>query len=317
MEKLPAEQREELLVGLETPDDAAVYRLSEELALVQTLDFFTPIVDDPLTFGRIAAANALSDIYAMGGRPITALNILCWPCELGEKAAVEILRGGAEKVRESGAIVVGGHTVEDQEPKFGMAVTGLVRPGEELKATGALPGDLLILTKPLGTGILATALKGDFLFAKGAEEAIEGMCLLNAGAARAACQWARACTDVTGFGLLGHLRNMLREEGLGCVVEASAVPMYPRTLEMAAMGMVPAGAYNNRAFYAHEVEAAGVDELVLSVLFDPQTSGGLLLAVPPQEEEKVLEELRRQNPLGAWVIGRFEERGAVRVTVLP
>jgi len=305
-------------VGLETPDDAAVFRLSEDLALVQTLDFFTPIVDDPFTFGQIAAANALSDIYAMGGRPITALNILCWPCELGSEAAVEILRGGAEKVREAGAAVVGGHTVEDKEPKFGMAVTGLVRPGEELTAAGARPGDLLVLTKPLGTGILATALKGDFLTAAEVEEAVEGMRLLNAGAARAARKvGARACTDVTGFGLLGHLLNMLGEEGLGCLVEASSVPFYPRTLEMAAMGMVPAGAHNNRLFYGGDVKAEGVDELLLCALFDPQTSGGLLLAVPPQEEEEALEVLKRENPAGAWVIGSFRERGDAKVVVLP
>jgi selenide,water dikinase len=318
LQELPPERREELLVGLETPDDAAVYRLGGDLALVQTLDFFTPIVDDPYAFGQIAAANALSDIYAMGGRPITAMNILCWPCELGNEAAVRILQGGADKVREAGAAVVGGHTVEDREPKYGLAVAGLVEPDGMLTVGGARPGDILVLTKPLGTGILATALKGDFIEAEGMAEAIGGMCLLNAGASRAAREaGARACTDVTGFGLVGHLLNMLADREIGCVVETGKVPFYPRVMEMAEVGMVPAGAYNNRAFYGDRVSAEGVDELLTLALCDPQTSGGLLLAVPPEAEGMMMKRLGAMNPPGAWPIGRFVRRGAAPLELRP
>jgi selenide,water dikinase len=297
-------------VGLETPDDAAVFRLTDELALVQTVDFFTPIVDDPYLFGQIAAANALSDIYAMGGKPLTAMNILCHPCKLGREAAVGILRGGADKVREAGAVIVGGHTVDDVEPKYGLAVTGLVHPERILTAAGARPGDLLVLTKPIGTGILATALKGDFITAGEMAEAVDGMCLLNAAAAEAAAEaGARACTDVTGFGLLGHLLNMLTDGKVGCTVESRAVPYYPRTLEMAEMGMVPAGAYGNRAFYEQKIAARGLDELVLAMLCDPQTSGGLLLAIPPEREQRL-------NPGDGCVIGRFTEPGPVPIEIL-
>ncbi len=237
-------------MGLETPDDAAVFRLTDELALVQTVDFFTPIVDDPYLFGQIAAANALSDIYAMGARPLTAMNILCHPCELGREVAVEILRGGANKVREAGAVTVGGHTVDDIEPKYGLAVTGLVHPERILTAAGARPGDLLVLSKPIGTGILATALKGDFIAAGEMAEAVGGMRLLNAAAAEVAVEsGAHACTDVTGFGLLGHLLNMLANGEVSCTVKGRDVPCYPRTMEMAGMGMIPSGAYRNRDFY--------------------------------------------------------------------
>ncbi len=316
MSTLPAEQREELLVGLETPDDAAVYRLSDELALVQTVDFFTPIVDDPYLFGQIAAANALSDIFAMGGKPLTAMNIYCHPCKLGNEAAVEILRGGADKVREAGAVIVGGHTVEDDEPKYGLAVTGVIHPGKVLTAAGAEPGDLLVLTKPIGTGVLATALKGEFIGEDGMTEAIEGMRLLNAGAAAAALEaGARACTDVTGFGLLGHLLNMLADN-VGCRLESGVVPFYPRTMEMAGLGMIPAGAYNNLTFYLDAFSAPGVDEMVPLTLCDPQTSGGLLLAVPPEQVDEALALLERYNPYGGRVIGRFTGRGAVPIEVV-
>ncbi len=303
-------------MGLETPDDAAVFRLSEDLALVQTVDFFTPIVDDPFLFGQIAAANALSDIFAMGGRPLTAMNILCHPCELGSGVAVEVLRGGAEKVSEAGAVVVGGHTVDDREPKYGLAVTGTVHPERVLTAAGARPGDLLVLTKPLGTGILATALKGGFLEADGMAEAVEGMRTLNAAAAEAALEaGVSACTDVTGFGLMGHLLNMLEAGRVSCVLEGGEVPLYPRVMEMAGSGMVPAGAYDNRSFYAARVASPGADELVLTALCDPQTSGGLLLAVPPGRGERLLAGLEERGCRGARVIGRFTEPRPFPVTV--
>lgn len=280
----PGEVREEILVGLDTPDDAAVFQLDGDTALVHTVDFFTPIVDDPYLFGQIAAANALSDIYAMGGVPLSAMNIVCFPCSLGMEVLADILRGGLDKVREAGAVLVGGHTVEDEEPKYGLAVTGKVHPGRVLTSRGAAPGDSLVLTKPLGTGILATALKGDFLREDEMEDALRGMAELNARAAAAAlAAGARACTDVTGFGLLGHLLNMLPEEGLSCEVAASSLPVYARVREMASMGMVPAGSYRNRDFLQDKVELApGIDDVERDILFDPQTSGGLLVALPPE-----------------------------------
>lgn len=280
----PGEAGEELLVGLDTPDDAAVFQLDEETALVHTVDFFTPIVDDPYAFGQIAAANALSDVYAMGGVPLTAMNIVCFPCSLGMEVLAEILRGGMDKVREAGAVVVGGHTVDDEEPKYGLAVTGKVHPKRILTCRGAAAGDVLALTKPLGTGILSTALKGGFLEEKDLEEAIRGMARLNRDPSRAALDaGAHACTDVTGFGLLGHLLNMLPEEGLGCKILTSCLPLYPRVKEMASMGMIPAGAYRNRDFLAGRVDfAPDVEDVEKYILCDPQTSGGLLLAFSPE-----------------------------------
>lgn len=282
----PGELREEILVGLDTPDDAAVFRLDAERALVHTVDFFTPIVDDPYDFGRIAATNALSDVYAMGGVPLSAMNIVCFPCSLGMDILAEILRGGLDIIREAGAILLGGHTVDDEEPKYGLAVTGMVHPERILTSRGAQAGDLLVLTKPLGTGILATALKAEFLEENDLREAVRGMTKLNRDSSRAAvAAGAHACTDVTGFGLLGHLMNMLPEEGAACEISISALPIYPRTREMAALGMVPAGARRNRDFLAGKVEfESGVEDIDRDILYDPQTSGGLLIALPPERE---------------------------------
>ncbi len=306
----PGELREEILVGLDTPDDAAVYRLDGERALVHTLDFFTPIVDDPYRFGRIAAANALSDIYAMGGTPLSAMNIVCFPCSLGMDMLAEILRGGHDAVHEAGAVVLGGHTVDDDEPKYGLAVTGMVHPGRMLTRKGARPGDALVLTKPLGTGILATALKAGFLSEEEMEETVEGMAALNREASLAAlAAGARACTDVTGFGLLGHLFEMLPEQGLACEISISSIPLYPRTQEMAAMGMIPAGAHRNRDFLAGRVEFdVSMGEVDRDILYDPQTSGGLLVALPPDK----LEEFRASLPEGQrWFrIGEFFARSS-------
>lgn len=313
----PGEFREEILVGLDTPDDAAVYRLDAERALVHTLDFFTPIVDDPYYFGRIAAANALSDIYAMGGTPISAMNIVCFPCSLGLDILADILRGGLDAVREAGAVILGGHTVEDDEPKYGLAVTGMVHPERILTSQGARAGDALVLTKPLGTGILSTALKGDFLPEWEMGEAVEGMTRLNRDASRAAvAAGARACTDVTGFGLLGHLAEMLPGEGLACEISAGSIPFYPHTREMAAMGMIPAGAYRNRDFLEGRVEfAAGVEEVDRDILFDPQTSGGLLVALPPEGLEVLGRELRKGKE---WYrIGEFFAASRPFIRVIP
>lgn len=312
----PDDLGREILVGLDTPDDAAVFVLDEETALVHTLDFFTPIVDDPYDFGRIAAANALSDVYAMGGIPLSAMNIVCFPCSLGMEILARILEGGLAVIRGAGAVLLGGHTVEDAEPKYGLAVTGKVHPDRVLTCQGAEEHDLLVLTKPLGTGVLATALKGDFLAEEEIREAAEGMASLNDRASRAAVlAGAHACTDVTGFGLAGHLLNMLSGNGLGCEVEVSRLPLYPRAREMAEMGMVPAGAHKNRDFLSPRVEVhPSVDDVSRDIVFDPQTSGGLLLAMP----EKALGVFAQEMGGGFWApIGRFTGNAAGRVRVLP
>jgi selenide,water dikinase len=308
--------RREILVGLDTPDDAAVFMLDEETALVHTLDFFTPIVDDPYLFGQIAAANALSDIYAMGGTPLSAMNIACFPCSLGMEILARILEGGLAKVREAGAVLLGGHTVDDEEPKYGLAVTGRVHPERIMTSLGAEPGDILVLTKPLGTGILATALKGDFISEAEMAEAIEGMARLNSTASRAAVlAGAHACTDVTGFALVGHLLNMLPDQGLGCEIRMALLPVYEHVREMAALGMIPAGAHKNRDFLAARVEVPqGLDEVERDLLYDPQTSGGLLVALPPHGLEVFAQQLGEEG----WTrIGRFFENASPLVRVVP
>lgn len=311
----PGEARSEILVGLETPDDAAVFMLDAETALVHTLDFFTPVVDDPYRFGQIAAANALSDVYAMGGTPLSAMNIVCFPCSLGMDVLARILQGGLDKVKEAGAALLGGHTVDDEEPKYGLAVTGRVHPERILTARGAEPGDLLVLTKPLGTGVLATALKGDFLSEEEMEAAVSGMAELNDRASRAALAAdARACTDVTGFGLLGHLAEMLAP-GLACRVCVSRLPFYPRAREMAGMGMIPAGAHKNRDFLAGKVAfAPDVEDLDRDLMFDPQTSGGLLIALPPEGMDVFAAEMGDRH----WAsIGDFVPGPDAVIEVLP
>ena len=315
---LPKEEStEEILVGLDTQDDAAVYMLDEETALVHTLDFFTPIVDDAYHYGQIAAANALSDIYAMGGTPLSAMNIVCFPCSLQMDLLAKILQGGLDKLHEAGAVLLGGHTVDDEEPKYGLAVTGRVDPERIMTSLGAEPGDLLLLTKPLGTGILATALKGDFLSEMEMEEAIKGMARLNAAASQAALRaGAHACTDVTGFGLLGHILNMLPEKGLGCEFQASRLPVYPRVIEMAGMGMIPAGAHKNRDFVGERaVLSEQVDEMTVDLVNDPQTSGGLLIALPPERLKDFSEILAEES---GWAqIGSFRENAEPVIHVLP
>jgi selenide, water dikinase len=312
----PGDTRQEILVGLDTPDDAAVFMLDEKTALVHTLDFFTPIVDDPFLFGQIAAANALSDVYAMGGTPLSAMNIVCFPCSLGMDILVRILEGGLSKIRESGAVLLGGHTVDDEEPKYGLAVTGTVHPDRVITSLGAEPGDILILTKPLGTGILATALKGGFLSEAEMGEAIAGMARLNAEASKAAVlSGARACTDVTGFGLAGHLLNMLPDHGLCCEIRASRLPVYEHVHEMAKMGMIPAGAYKNRDFLAASIEVhPEVGEVRRDLLYDPQTSGGLLLALPPQGLEVFTQQM---GEVGWTQIGVFSQDKVANIRVLP
>jgi selenide,water dikinase len=281
---LPLRSDPNLLAGTNVADDAAVYRLRDDLALIQTVDFFTPIVDDPYAYGQIAAANSLSDVYAMGGRPLTALNIVAFPAKsLQDDVLVAILRGGADKAAEAGVPIVGGHTIDDVEPKYGLAVTGTVHPDRFLTAHGAKPGDRLILTKPVGTGVLSTALKGNAAREEHVTQMVHWMTILNRAASEAmmACG-ASAATDITGFGLLGHLVELCRASGVAAHIRAATVPMLPGALEMAREGHVPGGTRTNLEYVEPSVAYVGeVDEPMRSVLADPQTSGGLLVCMPP------------------------------------
>ena len=286
--------------------------------MVQTVDFFTPIVDDPFTFGQIAAANSLSDIYAMAATPATALNIVCFP---EKKLAIDILRmilrGGIEKATEAGVPVIGGHTVEAPETKYGLAVTGLVHPDRIMTSKGAKPGDSLILTKALGTGIIATAIKGGLASDEAAAAATESMKALNRVAAEAMVEYpVHACTDISGFGLAGHACEMLEESRCGMAIDFSSVPILPGAVEACGMGLVPAGLYRNRDFRADAVEVrADVPEYGTDILFDPQTSGGLLIAVDGEAAPELLEALHAAGVGTAAVIGKVRSDPNCRITV--
>jgi len=298
---LPRTSDPNLLVGTETSDDAGVYRLRDDLALVQTVDFFTPIVDDPYDFGRIAATNALSDVYAMGGQPLSALNLVAWSvADLGSEMLGEVLRGGADVARAAGATIVGGHTIDDPEPKYGLAVTGVVHPDEVITNAGALAGDALVLTKPVGAGAVTTSLKkglvGDAVLAG----AVEVMTELNAAAAQAAQRaGAHAMTDVTGFGLLGHLHELSRASGVSAEVDVAAVPAIPGALELLEDDRVLAGGSRNNRRYAEEFATFDddVDEVRRRLVTDAMTSGGLLVAVDEG----------RAHEIPGVVIGRLVE----------
>ncbi len=298
-------------MGAETSDDAGVYRIGPDKALVQTVDFFPPVVDDPLVFGRIAAANALSDIYAMGGTPLTALNIVGWPQALDIELLGEMLRGGREKLDEAGCALVGGHTVVDAEVKFGMAVTGLVDPARMTTNRGARPGDRLVLTKPLGTGVVTTALKADKATDAEVEAAVAAMCTLNKGAAEAmAAAGARCATDVTGFGLLGHAGHIARESGVTLRIRAGALPCLPGALRLAERG-IKTGAYARTK--AHLGASASlhpdVGKGAAVLVFDAETSGGLLIAVAPERAAPLLEDLHRRGLDQAAEIGEVLPAG--------
>lgn len=295
-----------LLVGANTFDDAGVYRISDEIALVQTVDFFTPVVDDPYTFGQIAAANALSDVYAMGGRPLTCLNIAAFPVEqLPLSVLADILRGGGERVAQAGAVVVGGHTISDPEPKYGLAVTGVVHPSRVITNAGARPGDLLVLTKPLGVGIITTALKRTSVPPEQQAAAIEAMVALNDMAAAVAVQYqAHACTDVTGFGFLGHLREMAQASQVGVEVFAASVPLLPGTLAFAEQGFICGG---SRANLRHATQFAthhGVSQALQVALTDAVTSGGLIISLAERLAEAALQSLHERGITAAAVVGR-------------
>ena len=296
--ELPAVAHPDLLVGRDTSDDAAVYRISPGLALIQTVDFFTPIVDDPETFGRIAAANALSDVYAMGGRPLLAMNIVCFPSRSLPLAVLrDVLRGGCEVVQRSGALLVGGHTVDDRELKYGLAVTGTVAPDRVVTNAGARPGDVLILTKPLGTGVLATAIKAGMAPTEVVAEAVRWMSTLNREAAEAMQEvGVHACTDVTGFGLLGHALELARASRVSLVVDALRVPLIAGVRELADLGMLPAGSFANRRYCEGSlVVERGVAPQLVDLLADAQTSGGLLIAVGPERADTLHTALERRG----------------------
>ncbi len=319
MRQLPKITDPRLLVGIDTFDDAAVIRLDEQTALVQTVDFFTPIVDDPYTFGQIAAANALSDIYAMGATPLTAMNIIGFPTCLGTDVLAQILLGGLSKITEAGALLVGGHSIEDKEPKYGLAVTGLVAPDRVKSNAGARPGDQLILTKPLGVGIMTTAIKGGL--ASGAEAAavIAVMTRLNKDAAEVMAEaGASACTDITGFGFLGHASELAAASQVSLSIQAGSVPVLPSALGYAAMGIIPAGAYANRDYLAGKITfAPGVRETTQDILFDPQTSGGLLMALPAAAVPAAIAALRERGINDAALVGNVVAGEPGTITLLP
>jgi len=309
-----------VLVGLNTSDDAAVYRISEEEAIVQTVDFFTPIVDDPYLFGAISAANSLSDIYAMGARPLFALNIVGFPDKrLPLSVLQEILRGAQDKADEAGVSILGGHTVEDTEPKFGLTVTGMVHPERVVRNSTAQPGDVLVLTKPLGLGIISTAVKSGLADEGTAAKAAEVMAALNRAAGEAMVEaGANACTDITGFGLLGHLREMAEGSGVNVELSAEAVPVLEGVEELAAAGAVPGGTLNNLAFVADHVEfAEGVSRTMQLILADAQTSGGLLISLPEERVEELLEALQKRGVEEAAVVGRVLGKGSGKILVVP
>ena len=297
-----------MLVGFDTSDDACVYRISDDLALVQTVDFFPPMVDDPYIFGQIAAANALSDVYAMGAAPTHAMNLLCFPNCLSLDIAAKILEGGASKAAEAGCPVVGGHTIADDEPKYGLCVSGLIDPKAVLLNSSARAGDALVLTKPLGTGILTTAYKGGLVDDKQMQCAIDSMRQLNKYAAEAAKGLdVHACTDITGFGLAGHLCEMAEGSGLTAVIVPENVPALPLSLDMARMGLIPAGAYRNRDHFGCRTALDTLPLELSDLLFDPQTSGGLLFAIDPSQTDTLLRRLHDAGINGA-LLGEMTER---------
>ena len=308
--QLPKNNDKNLIVGIDTSDDAAVYKINEELAMIQTLDFFTPVVDDPYTFGQISAANSLSDVYAMGGEPKLAMNIVCFPNCLSTDVLAEILKGGHDKVKEAGAIIVGGHTVEDDEPKYGLSVTGFVHPDKVLANNNAKPGDLLILTKPLGLGIINTAIKGELVDESTYEKAVKIMTTLNKYAKEAIdrVEGTNSLTDVTGFGLIGHSFEMATGSNVTIKINYKNVPILEKALEYAEMGLIPAGAYSNRNYVGKNVYInEDVPKNFEDVLFDPQTSGGLLISIPEDKADKLMEELKT-TPTEFAIIGEVYEK---------
>ena len=309
MSKLPKFKNDKLIVGLETSDDAAVYKINDDVAMIQTVDFFTPVVDDPYTFGQIAAANSLSDIYAMGGEPALALNIIGFPNCLPADVMAEILKGGASKVMEAGATLAGGHSIEDDEPKYGLCVTGFVHPEKILKNYGANPGDVLILTKPIGTGIINTAIKAEIASNYAKDEAVKVMTSLNKNAGEVFKKYPlSSCTDITGFGLVGHSIEMAESSDVTFELEVKKIPVIADAIEYALMGLVPGGAYKNRKYFESKSQLENIEEVYLDLLFDPQTSGGLLVSVPSIYVDSIMHDLESKVETTCAVIGKVTEK---------
>lgn len=310
LRQLPMITNENLLVGLETSDDAAVYKINENIALIHTVDFFTPVVDDPYTFGQIAACNALSDIYAMGGKPLLALNIVGIPEELAEDILPKILMGGFDKVKESGAVVGGGHTIKNPEPIYGLSVLGEINPNKIITNAGAKPGDVLILTKPLGTGIAATAHKADILDDELYKIMVKVMSTLNKGASEAAVLCGvSGMTDITGFGLMGHANEMAQASNVSLRIKAEKIPFLPGIEKLAAMGLLPGGLYKNKEHIMGKVNIqSAIPEYIADIVFDPQTSGGLLISIAEEKASELLEMLKTQGYSNASIIGNVEHR---------
>lgn len=314
LEGIQVHQDPNLLVGFDRSDDASVYQISDGLALVQTVDFFPPIADDPYLFGQIAAANALSDVYAMGGEPKLCLNIMAVPKDMPSEAVHDLLRGGYDKVYEAGALITGGHSILDDEPKYGLAVTGFVHPEKMLTNSGARPGDVLLFTKPIGTGVLTTAAKADMAPPGAMARAHKLMTTLNKSARDAMVRYrVHACTDVTGFGLLGHGLEMAQGSGVELEIEVSAVDFIPEAAELAKMGILPEGMYRNRAFAEGSVDPGGAELWQQDLLYDPQTSGGLLMAVDPEDAEALFRELKACVPSAQRLGAVREYQGGERI----
>ena len=306
-----------VLVGLDTSDDAAVYALTEDLAMIQTVDFFTPIVDDPYMFGQVAAANALSDVYAMGGIPKLALNIVGFPNCLSPDVLSEIMKGGADKVKEAGAILIGGHSIQNDEPFYGLCVSGLVHPAKVQKNYGAKPGDVLILTKQIGTGIINTAAKVSLAAERAVKEATTVMMSLNRKPKEVMDHFTvHACTDITGFGLLGHSLEMAEASKVSFHLHKQAIPFIQESLDYAEMGLVPAGAHENRKFQEEKVSFLGIDTAFQDILFDPQSSGGLLYSIPGEEKDAAWEAMEKADlPTRFSCIGEVSEYSSKNIFV--
>jgi len=307
-----------LIVGMERGDDAGVYKLREDLAIIQTLDFFTPIVDDPYTFGQVAVANSLSDVYAMGGKPVVAMNIICFPINKMDISILqEVLKGGLAKMREAEVLLVGGHSVEDDELKYGLSVTGIVHPEKVWGNQGAIAGDRIVLTKALGSGIISTALKGKVVDQGLVDKCIEVMTSLNKRASEVMkAVDIHACTDITGVGLLGHVCEMIEGSDVGMVIDSSAVPYFHEVKELVEMGMVAGGLHRNKKFRMHMVDVAPhVPDYVIDVFFDPQTSGGLLFSLPEDQAEDIVKKMHAEGLQDAAIVGEVTGKPKGKILV--
>lgn len=306
-----------VLVGNETGDDSAIYRLDDRVALVLTVDFFAPIVDDPFEYGRIAVANALSDVYAVGGRPITALNIAAFPRELPSEVIAKVLEGGQVKAEEAGILIVGGHTVDDKEPKYGLAVTGIVTPGEEITNANAQPGDVLILTKAIGSGVITTAGKAGTAPAEVVGEAVRSMATLNKGASEAMIEvGVNSATDITGFGLLGHLSQMMKASGTTAEINVDSIPLLPGAKQLAEDGYISGGTARNTEAVKSSVNVDdGITDVEFALLADAQTSGGLLISVPEERSNTLIKQLVTNSSLHSSIVGKVTTQSGTSVVI--